>query len=49
MNTPLTESLPLGCRHDECDAGQYGLCPPCYFSDLLCPVKEHDVFKCVFS
>jgi hypothetical protein len=36
-----------GCLERSCMAKQFGLCAPCYFSDLCCPVKEHDIFKCI--
>ncbi|KIW39295.1 uncharacterized protein PV06_09080 [Exophiala oligosperma] len=38
----------FGCRKEECQDGRHEICPPCYFSDVLCPVKEHEMFKCVF-
>ena len=39
----------FSCREGGNHEGHYGICPPCYFLDFLCPDEEHDMYyKCVF-
>jgi hypothetical protein len=45
----LLRLISPGCLEKSCKASRFGLCAPCYFSDLCCPVKEHSMFKCIFE